>query len=865
MGFSREDKMNRSWFLLTLVALLVLFVMGIDIVFAQDSENVDLLGSTHKWDEVYGVAVDGDFAYLATSGTGLAIVDISNPSQPMLVTQFDEERCEGVAVGNGHAFLATKDDGMVVLDVNDPFNPIFVTRYGAGNDELTDITLIGTTAYILISGRVAIVDVSDPASPEYLGNDGLEESCFGFAISPPFLCFTSAEGIHLVNISNPAVPQEISFVFLPGAHEKHAAGFSGDFLYTTRSDSLLVFDISDPVFPLAGTAIPVDPDPILSYRDIAIDGDLLYLADADGGLKIIDISIPMIPAQLSHHDTYENAQGVTFTDDHVLVADNWHGLRLIDASDPYFPEEIGFLEYVNYTHSISVAGEYAFVVRNNLRSGLYTVDISDPTDMRVVNFFLLEHYAQALTLVGSTGYLVTGGNYHGLRILDLSDPISPVELGSYGDFYTNYYSVTVVGDYAYLTSDDYGIQILDVSQPSNPTLLGSIDTSGLSFDCFVRDNIGYIADGIEGLQIIDVSDPTYPTELGRIPTNDLADEVAVVGDYAFVSIRYQGIQVIDISDPSNPVGVNYIDTYRPNCVDIVDGFAYVADDMSGLKVYDVSDPLSIIGVGYYDTDGFAEGVFVYDGQVFVSDFWSLDVYEFTEPTLLQITLTPANPLVIPQGGNLEYAASLVSNLPSPFNVDIWTYVVLPGGFSYGPIWQINNYPMTPNTVIEVDAINQQIPMIASVGTYTYHMKAGQFPQFIAGEDEFQFEVVAAGIAETDNNSDWIASGYEHAFAASNEDRELIQSRPGQYSLSEAYPNPFNPTTTITVALPEKADLDIAVYNVAGQLVATLVDGHTQAGTLTLTFDATGLASGLYFVRATVPGHLNSVQKVMLVR
>jgi len=72
-------------------------------------------------------------------------------------------------------------------------------------------------------------------------------------------------------------------------------------------------------------------------------------------------------------------------------------------------------------------------------------------------------------------------------------------------------------------------------------------------------------------------------------------------------------------------------------------------------------------------------------------------------------------------------------------------------------------------------------------------------------------------------------------------------------------------TTVTVALPEASDLSVVVYNVMGKQVATLEDDRLNAGTHTFTFDASGMASGLYFVRATVPGELDAVQKVMLVR
>ncbi|HEX04214.1 MAG TPA: T9SS type A sorting domain-containing protein, partial [Bacteroidetes bacterium] len=93
----------------------------------------------------------------------------------------------------------------------------------------------------------------------------------------------------------------------------------------------------------------------------------------------------------------------------------------------------------------------------------------------------------------------------------------------------------------------------------------------------------------------------------------------------------------------------------------------------------------------------------------------------------------------------------------------------------------------------------------------------------------------------------------------------ISQIPDKYHIDRTYPNPFNSELTIAISLPQPSDLRVYVYNVLGQNVATLFDGELAAGKHRFTFDATEMASGLYFVRATVPGKLNQVQKVMLVR
>ena len=88
---------------------------------------------------------------------------------------------------------------------------------------------------------------------------------------------------------------------------------------------------------------------------------------------------------------------------------------------------------------------------------------------------------------------------------------------------------------------------------------------------------------------------------------------------------------------------------------------------------------------------------------------------------------------------------------------------------------------------------------------------------------------------------------------------------GGFSLSDAYPNPFNPTTTMTLVMPVSGDIQVEVYNLLGQVVATLASGYMDANTQTkLTWDASDVSSGMYFVKAEANG-FTATQKLMLVK
>lgn len=83
-------------------------------------------------------------------------------------------------------------------------------------------------------------------------------------------------------------------------------------------------------------------------------------------------------------------------------------------------------------------------------------------------------------------------------------------------------------------------------------------------------------------------------------------------------------------------------------------------------------------------------------------------------------------------------------------------------------------------------------------------------------------------------------------------------------LSNAFPNPFNPTTNITYQLPNDAHVKLIVYNSLGQIVNTLVDQNKSAGRYSVTFNAKNLPSGVYFYRIQA-GDYVSTKKMLLMK
>jgi hypothetical protein len=86
----------------------------------------------------------------------------------------------------------------------------------------------------------------------------------------------------------------------------------------------------------------------------------------------------------------------------------------------------------------------------------------------------------------------------------------------------------------------------------------------------------------------------------------------------------------------------------------------------------------------------------------------------------------------------------------------------------------------------------------------------------------------------------------------------------EYSISTAYPNPFNPTTQMSLTLNSAADVSVKVFNMNGQLMDVIASGKMSSGSYSFTWDGTNASSGVYFIQTEIGSEINS-QKIMLVK
>ena len=242
--------------------------------------------------------------------------------------------------------------------------------------------------------------------------------------------------------------------------------------------------------------------------------------------------------------------------------------------------------------------------------------------------------------------------------------------------------------------------------------------------------------------------------------------------------------------------------------------------------------------------------------------------EFAITSLPTVTLTPyLPPIVIPDfGGGFWYWLVIANPSPFPGSGQYWAEVIIPNGYTFGPLYVLPRTLQPWEVFAPAEPTSQWVPAYAPSGVYQFVMHVGMYPNLIVSTDSFEFEKLAGIAAASQPESSWLVTDWQNADwkqAASSE--AWHDHPPAEYTIWPAYPNPFNSTTSFTVVLPEASILKATVHDVLGREVDQLAAGNYTAGQHRMTFDASHLASGLYFIQVAASGYSVEVQKVMLVR
>jgi hypothetical protein len=385
-----------------------------------------------------------------------------------------------------------------------------------------------------------------------------------------------------------------------------------------------------------------------------------------------------------------------------------------------------------------------------------------------------------------------------------------------------------LGNYVYCCTTDSRLRIINIGSPTWPMEAGSYVLPRLVHitSLVIEGEYAYIATDdsttseiVDGLRVVNVGNPASVVEIGFFPTSDRISGLAKFGNYLYLANRFDGLRVLDVTNPAHPVEIG---CYCPTRLPFYDvaisengNYAYVAAE-DRMEIFDIStNPSSprIVGT-WLGNIGFVDActVKLSGNYAFISSGSYPKTIDISDPT---------NPVEI-----YRYYS----------NVYVWDYVI-DGHYLF----------MACGDTFRIYDVSN--PHYSTLTGY-YHRYQGS----------------TCGIA-TDGNYVYVAEGTffgVYDCSAATAVGQTPNFAPEKFTLNPAYPNPFNPTTTISFDLPQAEQMTLNIYNVAGQFVRQLVNERLTPGKHTVVFDGSRLPSGMYFYRLNA-SNFTATRKMLLVK
>jgi hypothetical protein len=903
---------------------------GLKVVDVSNPASPSLAGSCDTPGFARTIDVEGNYAYIADrAGGGLQIIDISDPTLPTPAGSYSTGGDTwGVEVSGNVAFVGAASAGLLAVDVTDPSNPALLSSIATGSARQLHVE--GDYVYVAGYGALYVIDVRDPSNPLSAGSyttPGIA-SDVTVAGQHAYVADGADGGLQVIDICEYRSPSGVGSSGFVGTVADIAV--TGDYVYIAGGYyGFYVSDISDPTCP--STVGSYNPPGIGYALDVDIAGDHAYIANGEDGFYVIDISDPTNPSPIANYDTLDYlASGVAISGDYAYVAYQDIGLLVFNIADPATPSLEGNCDTPDLAYDVTLSGQYAYVADDE--SGLQVIDISDPTNPSLAGSYDTPGQARNITIAGDYAYVAD--YFSGLQVIDISDPTSPSLAGSYVTLDPVVRGVAISGDYACVADYDNGLHVIDISDPTNPTMVEQGNVVCSASCAKIAGDYAFLGCSSSDFKVVWIFQRFLDEAGNRGQSVRLNSSNYDIGFVKLSSTQNDSVQWQVSTDggaiwqdvlPNQPwYSVNWGNDLRwrsmhlythpfanPTCSNLsIEWFIILPmidtiTDIPNDQGRQVSISWTRSG---YDFLGSPTPVTEYAIYRKIDNTLSLSLpSEGSAPPGNEMPVKGGEPsprLSYPPG-NWHYLMTVPADCEETYSAVVPTLAdsTISGGMYYTTFFVSaftgspgEYFDSPPDSGYSVDNLAPSVPEGFEVA---YNQGSGnQLSWEECPDEDFQcfriyrseredFEPAPGNLVHTTSGIDWldtVEEGWKYYYRIASVDGAGNQSEPaapgettgtdvpeapGAFALYQNAPNPFNPVTTIRFDLPFRSRVKLAVYNVRGQLVRVILDGDVAAGWKEVVWDGRDylgrpVAAGIYFYRFDSKAFRES-RKMILIR
>ena len=417
---------------------------------------------------------------------------------------------------------------------------------------------------------------------------------------------------------NDSQRKQLNFIHVKKSESSIAVLRQGNYLYTTGYRGLSVYDLTDPFKPRR-----IETFPDVKGRQMAVEGNTLYVTARADGLWILDISNPQKTRIITRFDTAEMATGIAAVGNIVFISERIYGTEILDCSNKKHPKSLGFLrggemQSVRYVDNQLYGGNWG-------HGRIHIMDFSNPSKPVELKRIQMDGYADGMWVDGNICYGATGmharkaprseqaNRGNGLEIFDLSNPKSPERLGGvkFPEWKLNYldaWNVQVSDGLAYVANSNNGLYVVDVHNSKKPFITdsGRLPHYWNKEDCVssvaVGNGVLYVGALNGGLYVVKYPQavppeqkkekapaiknlqPMEPPGFLRYDTGHQAHRLFLDGDTLYAACSHSGILAFKVT-PKKLILKNQYPIECSYDVAVRNGLLYSAEGAKGFAIY----------------------------------------------------------------------------------------------------------------------------------------------------------------------------------------------------------------------------------------------------------------------------------------
>lgn len=291
---------------------------------------------------------------------------------------------------------------------------------------------------------------------------------------------------------------------------------------------------------------------------VEVQGSYAYVADFNGGLRIIDVSNPSSPFEVGYCDSTSSSIHVSVEGLYAYVGGRYQCLDVINIQNPAAPyiEGVYTMPSSNGIFNIDIVQQRAYCISSNYcpsPQSFRAIDISTPSNPTFIDSCLAGQGTgmhQGLVVDGNYAYVISYSAPKFL-VIDISDVYNMHEVASCSLPYWFAYDLQKVDTLIYAAVLDDGMLVINVANPLAPQIIAQFQTAGRAMGIHIDNDLAYIAARDSGLRVLDVADPAQITEVGFHDTPSYAYDVFYSSSYIYVATMTEGLCIYEFM----PTGV----------------------------------------------------------------------------------------------------------------------------------------------------------------------------------------------------------------------------------------------------------------------------------------------------------------------